>query len=63
MYAPTVTLTFDLEPPNSIGSSISHDQPLYQARRSLGYEFSNCLRTDRHVQSNIPHFFEGGIII
>ena len=34
-----VTLTFDLETPNSIGSSTSHDQPPYQVRRSLGYEF------------------------
>ena len=59
----TVTLTFDLETPNSIGVIYWSCQPPYQVRRSLGIVFYKiCLRTDqrtdqptnRHVQSNIP---------
>ena len=50
MYAPpslnvTVTLTFDLETPNLIGSSTSNDQPPYQVRRSLGFESQVIDRT------------------
>ena len=37
----TVTLIFDLETPNSLGVSTSHDQPSYQVRRSLDFEFSS----------------------
>ena len=65
---------FDLWPrnPNLKWSSTSHDQPLYQVRRSLVYEFSSyssdkvCLWTDRptYVQSNIPPLlWWGGIKI
>ena len=32
----TVTLTFDIETPSSMGSSTSHDQQPYQVRISLG---------------------------
>ena len=69
----TVTLAFDLEAPRSIGSSTIHNQPPYQVRRSLGYEFCSywsdkvCLRTDGPTDicnSIYSHFFEGvGIIM